>query len=53
MNNYLINGLNPIIDGKDRLYDYKNFCERIFLIKSSCKMPPPTQYPFLKYRMNF
>ena len=51
MNNYLINGLNPIIDGKDRLYDYKNFCERIFLIKSSCKLPPPTQYPFLKYRM--
>jgi len=51
MNNYYINGLNPIITGKDRLYEYKNFCERIMLIKSSCRLPPPTQYPFLKHRM--
>ena len=35
---------------RDKLYDYKNFCERITLVKSKCHPPPPQVYPFLKDR---
>ena len=36
---------------RDRLYEYKRFCERIATSKSRCHPPPPIQYPFLKHRM--
>ena len=35
---------------RDKLYDYKNFCERITLVKSKCHPPPHQVYPFLKDR---
>ena len=36
---------------RDRLYEYKRFCERIATSKSRCHPPPPIEYPFLKHRM--
>ena len=36
---------------RDRLYEYKRFCERIATSKSRCHPPPPLEYPFLKHRM--
>ena len=35
---------------RDKLYDYKKFCERITLVKSKCNPPPPPEYQFLKDR---
>ena len=36
---------------RDKLYEYKRFCERIATSKSKCHPPPPIEYPFLKHRM--
>ena len=36
---------------RDKLYEYKRFCERIATSKSRCHPPPPIEYPFLKHRM--
>ena len=36
---------------RDKLYEYKRFCERIATSKSRCNPPPPIEYPFLKHRM--
>ena len=36
---------------RDKLYEYKRFCERIATSKSKCHPPPPVEYPFLKHRM--
>jgi len=36
---------------RDKLYEYKKFCERIATCKSKCHPPPPIQYPFLNHRM--
>ena len=36
---------------KEKIDDYKKFCERICLVKSNCNPKPPTEYPFLKWRM--
>ena len=36
---------------RDKLYEYKRFCERIATSKSRCHPPPPKEYPFLKHRM--
>ena len=36
---------------RDKLYEYKRFCERIATSKSRCHPPPPLEYPFLKHRM--
>ena len=36
---------------RDKLYDYKKFCERIVLVKSNCNPKSPPQYPFLKTRL--
>ena len=36
---------------RDRLYEYKRFCERIATSKSRCHPKPPLEYPFLKHRM--
>ena len=33
---------------RDKLYDYKKFCERIALVKSNCKPKSPPEYLFLK-----
>ena len=36
---------------RDKLYEYKRFCERIATSKTRCHPPPPIEYPFLKHRM--
>ncbi len=36
---------------RDKLYDYKKFCERIVLVKSNCNPKPPKECPFLKTRL--
>ena len=36
---------------RDKLYDYKKFCERIALVKSNCKPKSPQEYLFLKKRL--
>ena len=36
---------------RDKIYEYKRFCERMATTKSKCHPPPPTIYPFLKHRM--
>ena len=36
---------------RDKLYDYKKFCERIALVKSNCKPKSPPEYLFLKKRL--
>ena len=35
---------------RDKLYEYKQFCERIASSKSKYHSPPPKQFPFLKQR---
>ena len=35
---------------RDKLYDYKKFCERIALVKSNCNPKSPPEFPFLKER---
>ena len=35
---------------RDKLYDYKKFCERIALVKSNCNPKSPPEFPFLKAR---
>ena len=35
---------------RDKFYDYKNFCERITLVKSKCHPPPPPDFPFMRER---
>ena len=35
---------------RDKLYDYKKFCERIALVKSNCNPKSPPVFPFLKMR---
>ena len=36
---------------RDKLYDYRKFCERIALVKSNCNPKPPKECPFLKTRL--
>ena len=36
---------------RDKVYDYKKFCERIALVKSNCNPKSPPEYPFLKTRL--
>ena len=36
---------------KEKIEDYKKFCERISLIKSISNPKPPQDYPFLRYRL--
>ena len=36
---------------RDKLYDYKKFCERIALVKSNCNPKAPPEFPFLKTRL--
>ena len=36
---------------RDKLYDYKKFCERIALVKSNCNPKSPPIYSFLKTRL--
>ena len=36
---------------RDKLYDYKKFCERIALVKSNCNPKSPPVFPFLKMRL--
>ena len=35
---------------RDKLYDYKKFCERIALVKSNCNPKSPPEFPFFKTR---
>ena len=35
---------------RDKLYDYKKFCERLALVKSNCHPKSPPEFPFLKSR---
>ena len=36
---------------RDKLYDYKKFCERIALVKPNCNPKSPPEYPFLRTRL--
>ena len=36
---------------RDKLYDYKKFCERIALVKSNCNPKSPQEHPFLRTRL--
>ena len=49
MNENLIN--NRPVYYKEKIDDYKKFCERICLVKSNCNPKPPQDYPFLRYRL--
>ena len=54
--NYLIKMYENVIYNRnmfyrDKLYDYKKFCERIALIKSNCTPKSPPVYSFLKNRL--